>query len=294
MRQTTTPPPPAMSNPEQEIWQKFIRDRCGMDFAGGQLPFLRQQLWKRMQVHHIRSYKNYYHYVASEVTGTAEWPVLLELLLNNESSFFRHPAALKALTEHLLPELRLLKTEQGADVIAMWSVGCSTGQEPYSMAMVSLDWLAQLNGTAGAYQPNGWQIEISGSDISEQALAKARQGRYKSHELRYLPDYYRQRYMRQAGDSFYEVNEAARALVRFDYFNLTDPATFTVSGQDVIFCHNVLIYFQPEDRLKIVNALVERLNPGGYLALTPTSVKRLALAGVYRLDLPEALVYRRG
>ncbi len=278
-----------MSTVERDLWQMLIQERCGLQFSGGRLGMLRRRLWKRMQVHQIQSYSDYYHFVTFNSDGHAEWQVLQALLLNHETSFFRHPAALEALTGHLLPAVVERKAHQDGRLIKLWSVACSTGQEPYSLAMATLEWLATSSVRNG--QP-GWQIKISASDISREALQKAKKGHYKRHELRYLPDIYRRRYIQQVGDT-YHVTADVQTLVQFGYANLLEPTTFWVVEQDVIFCQNVLIYFNPEDRRKIVSHLLERLALGGYLIITPATTEGLQDKGVHRMSLPDVLVYQK-
>lgn len=284
--------PPEMSVVERELWQMLIQERCGLQFNDGRLSLLRQRLWKRMQVRRLLSYSDYYHYVTFNSEGQEEWQMLQALLLNHETSFFRHPTVLEALTKHLLPTVIERKIRQGVGLITLWSAGCSTGQEPYSMAMVALEWLATLPPPVFQNGGQGWHLKISGSDISREALQKARQGRYKPHELRYLPDEYRSQYLKRIDDG-YQIVGSARSVVQFGYVNLLDPATFWVMSQDVIFCQNVLIYFKPEDRRKIVNHLLGCLAPGGYLVTTPATTDGLQLKGVQRVSLPDVLVYQR-
>lgn len=240
-----------------------------------------------MQINNIRSYTDYYHYALYNPAGEDEWQLLLELLLNHETSFFRHPPALAALTGHLLPNLLRFEQQGGATTISMWSVGCSTGQEPYSLAMVSLETLA---GRSVA-----WDIKILGSDISRPALDQARRGEYNANQVRSLPAAYRRRYMRplEAGRPGYRVVDPVRALVQFNNCNLVDLANCQVFGQDVIFCQNVLVYFNPEDRLAAVDNLLSRLNRGGYLVLSPLAIEGLRLKNIRRVALPEVLVYQR-
>ena len=142
----------------------------------------------------------------------------------------------------------------------------------------------------------GWQPKVTGSDISQRALDKARRGRYKPYEMRHMPDLYRENYMTVLKDKrsvFHQVADRVRALVQFGYLNLNDPNSFWVSAQDVIFCQNVLIYFKPESRVEIVRRLCQRLNPGGYLFLAPAEVVGLRLPGVQPVRLANSLIYRR-
>ncbi len=295
MSSTSPPLPPSeLSTLECDLWQALIQQRCGLFFSESRLRLLRQSLWERLRLHHMRNYGEYYNYVLFHPGGDREWKVLLELLLNHETSFFRHQPSYHALVTHVLPAL--LGEPKRARTLCMWSAGCATGQEAYSLAMTFLE----------SQRTQDFHVKVLGSDISQQALAKARCGQYKRHELRQLPDYYRQQYFTVMYDEstvMYEVNARVRALVEFRYINLCDPTTFPlpplpglhglVGGMDVIFCQNVLIYFSRESRVEIVQRLCQHLRVGGYLLLGPAEVVGLQLPGVQSVRLADALIYRR-
>lgn len=269
-----------------------------MYFTQNRLGFLYRRLWERMQIRHIRSYSEYYHYVVFNPDGEKEWHELLALLLNHETSFFRHKPSFAALTEYVLPRLMKEKEKHGVNIITGWSAGCSTGQEVYSMVMAIQELIGSSSASVNGNRSQSWQIKITGSDISPTALDKARRGQYKSHELRYLSNYYCNQYMtllgeRQNEQSIYQVNDQVRAMAQFGQINLHDPGSYWVSAQDIIFCQNVLIYLKPETRDEIVRRLCQRLNPGGYLFLAPAEVIDLKLPGVKPVRLSEVLIYQR-
>jgi type IV pilus assembly protein PilK len=293
---------------ECTLWRDYIRQRCGLCFSDSRLWFLRQSLWERMRLRGTQSYREYYHYVATPPAGEAEWLALLEGLLNHETGFFRHPPSFTALSEHVLPER--LGDRSTAAPLTMWSAGCSTGQEAYSLAMVFLELTAPPTATHGQQTANEKQAEpqarVIGSDISSLALHKARCGLYKSYEMRSLPDTYRQRYftMAEAGpQAVYQAGPRLRMMVEFGCVNLHDPASSPFAplpfmggrgeGVDVIFCQNVLIYFTSEDRLTIVQQLCQRLRPGGCLFLGPAEVVGLRLPSIQSVQLPDVLMYQR-
>ncbi len=301
-------PPPEMTPLEYEVWREFIRQRCGLYITENRLRFLRQRLWERMTRHGVRSYSEYYHYVAYNTQGDEEWNELLELLLNQETGFFRHLPSYNALTGHVLPELLREKRKRGVSQVAFWSAGCSTGQEAYSLAMAFLETVAPTppplplpspkvgGGERAGGRGEGWQLKVTGTDISLRALHKARRGQYKAYEVRLLPNRYRDRYLTAVAgerEATYQIVEPVRALTQFGPANLADPRTGWVSAQDVIFCQNVLIYFSPESRGELVWRLCQRLNPGGYLFLAPAEAVGLQLPGVQPVRLPDSLIYRR-
>jgi len=172
-------PPPDMSAEACALWQTLIQQRCGLYFSESRLRALRQHLWERMQLRHLHNYSSYYHLVAAQPADNEEWQALLELLLNHETSFFRHLPSYHALRTHVLPGL--FSDPQREQTLTIWSAGCATGQEAYSLAMACDECTI----------PPGWRVCVIGSDVSHEALDKARIGQYKLHELRQLPEYYR-------------------------------------------------------------------------------------------------------
>lgn len=291
---------PEMSDFEYEVWHECIQQRCGLHFTENRMRIMSQRLWGRMRLHGIGSYSEFYHYVNFNPGGEREWEELQESLLNLETSFFRHPPSFEALTGHLLPELMRVKRAYGTNGIAMWSAGCSTGPEPYSLAMAFMESVAPASPGRDREMvsgiPGGWRLTVLGTDISRSSLEKARRGRYRPHEVRYMPDPYRQKYLVRVESeegTFYQIDERVRGLVRFGHLNLSDPHGYWIAAQDVIFCQNVLLYFGPQSRVSAVQRLCECLNPGGYLVLGPAEAVGLKLPGVEPLCLEDSLVYQR-
>jgi chemotaxis protein methyltransferase CheR len=180
---------------------------------------------------------------------------LVELLTIQETCFFRNPEHFQALVEAVLPGFL---SRPGGPPIRIWSAGCATGEEPYSIALTLLE--------AGI-----GQAEILGTDVSEAALDMARVGRYGRRAVRLVPGLVLDRYFYRDGDHFL-VGDALRRLVRFEYLNLIQEpfpiARFT--GCDVVFCRNVIIYFTPESIRRLVRTVTECLAPGGVLFLGPS------------------------
>lgn len=272
---------PQISACEHENWTGLIRQRCGLYFDEQRTRYLCQCLWERMRARGCSSYAAYHHVVARS-TGDAEWQALLDLLLNNETSFFRHAPAFEA-----LPRLLQARLESGQRHLRLWSAGCSTGEEPYSMAMVALDALP-LDG--------GASVEILGSDLSERSLAAARQGHYKLRRIRSIPERHLRRHLTLPADGregFARIGQELRGLVRFESVNLAGPLPSAMDLQDVVLCQNVLIYFQAQDRVGVVHRLCEQLAPGGFLLLGPADGLGLKLPGIRSLSLEGSVVYQR-
>lgn len=279
------------------MWQSLIQQRCGLYFSEGRLEFMQRRLWDRMRVCRFENYTDYYRYVAHNLAGDAEWAMLLDLLLNLETGFFRHQPSYQALADYALPKLLQRKIWQKSNIVNMWSVGCSTGQEAYSLAMVFLEVSARWP-PSERWEDERWQIKVTGSDLSESALQQARRGKYISRNLRQIPELYRQQYLlpvqtHWTTPTMYEVVGPVRDLVEFSLFNLRNPGTHQLPAQDIIFCQNVLIYFKPECRTDVVRWLGRQLNLGGYLFLAPTDAIGLKPPSLRAIQLKEVLLYQR-
>lgn len=271
-----------MSSAETELWRSLIQERVGLYFSDSRLYFLEQRLWERMQLRGETSYSRYYRAVILGGAMAPEWLTLRDRIVNNESSFFRHISSYEALTQQALPELLAAKRRANARTLMLWSAGCSGGQEAYSLAMSALELVDPLR----------WQLHVTGTDISQRQLMKAQAATYKAYEVRYMPAYFRQKYMSE-GDHGVSVRPIVRQYAQFGILNLHDPNNYWVVGQDVIFCQNVLIYFRLPDRIKIVKRLCQQLNVGGYLFLAPAEVVGLQLPKMTLVRWRDVLVYKK-
>ena len=176
---------------------------------------------------------------------------LFDAITTNETSFFREPEHFSVLADHVLPELAGGSAAKG---VSLWSSACSTGEEPYTMAIV-------LREKAPALRPS-----IYASDISNRTLECAKRAVYNSYSLRNTPAYYTTKYFKNGGETW-ELNQEIKSTVKFMNVNLADDRRqkFLPCVMDVIFCRNVLIYFDMESKRKAVSRLYDSLKPGGYL-----------------------------
>ena len=187
--------------------------------------------------------------------SNVEYDILLQRLLTQETSFFRYPAVYEALEKKVLPELHMKKFWENPRSLRIWSAGCSTGEEPYSIAMTIADTLEFAD---------AWNIHILATDISRQALDHAERGVYAARELDTVSPKQREQHFSRAGDDF-AVRPRIRGMVTYAPMNL---AQVTYMGRfDCIFCMNVLIYFSEERQAQLVQRFYEYLEPGGYLFL---------------------------
>lgn len=262
-----------------QAWHELILKRCGLTFRHVRSAEVIGHVHAQMQASGIAHEAAFYQ-LLSTTSAAGQWDALIERLTNHETSFFRHPPSFDVLRAQVLPELRAAR--KGAR-LSLWSAGCSTGQEAYSMAMCASDDVA-----AGDFT-------VWGSDISQQAIRIARQGRYGPRAVAAIPDRYRQRYLRPvptAAATEYDVVDELRHRVRFMTTNLVEPDGFRPS-HDVVMCHNVLIYFSPAAVSRTVSWLASCVAIGGYLMLGPGEAPNDRPAGLEPVVINGVRVFQR-
>jgi chemotaxis protein methyltransferase CheR len=251
--------------------QALIYQECGMHFDERRTHFLRDRLQRRLKECQLESFYSYYRLLISP-QGKAELAVLLENLTVNETSFFRNKAQLDLFQRDALEEIIVRKNEQRDYSLRLWSAGCSTGQEPYTMAMLIADALAyyQLRNPLSSHEsptpkplvPAPWRLEILASDISYSVLRAAQEGFYNEHQMSSVDYGCRLRYFDKVGDG-YSIKKALKELIHFDFHNL--KAEYLPKRKDVIFCRNVMMYFDEPEQKRLVEKFYRCLNPKGYL-----------------------------
>ncbi|HET6363726.1 MAG: CheR family methyltransferase [Nitrospirota bacterium] len=239
------------------LLRDFIHGYCGIYFDDGSKFLLERRLMRRLEQRQLRSFEEYYHFLRYDRKREEELAVLVDNLTTNETYFFRESPQLRAFSEEILPELR--ETLADRKVIRIWSAGCSTGEEPYTIAILLLesgDWWRD------------WQVEILGSDINQRVLHTARKGVYKKSAHRVTSPEMLAKYFIEEEKGNYRIADRVRELVSFSYLNLLDPyKTSLISNMDIIFCRNVIIYFDKEAKKKVIESFYEKLRKGGYLLL---------------------------
>jgi chemotaxis protein methyltransferase CheR len=243
-------------NDLQEL-TRIIRQQFGINLEA-KPKLVEGRLSHYIQEAGFQSLGDYLNYVFQDTTGQ-EWPRLIERLTTNHTYFFREPAHFKFLSQKILPELE--KTVRNHD-IRIWSAGCSSGEEPYSIAMV----LAHHFGLFG----NLWDKQILATDISARVLETARAGRYPASALEEMPIPYKTSYFRKVGQNTYEVVPTIRQEVIFRSLNLAHDAFPLRSRFHVILCRNVMIYFDSRTKSELVERFYDWTEPGGYLLIGHT------------------------
>lgn len=246
-----------MSEEEFRLIRDLIHDHCGIFFDAESRYLLEKRLARRLAVHQLPGFKEYYHFLKYSRGREQEFSDIMDVLTTNETYFFREEFQLKAFAGEILPELKALKEKKGERTLRIWSAGCSTGEEPYTIAMLILE--------SGAF--NGWKVEIVGTDISHRVLQHARKGIYGKASFRTTEPARIQRFFQEQG-GFYRINDEVRSLVTISHLNLFDENRMILLGKmDVIFCRNVIIYFDKVAKKRVVDSFYRSLREGGYLLL---------------------------
>jgi chemotaxis protein methyltransferase CheR len=238
-----------------EPFGELLNQHSGLHFSASNQRLLERGLSRRMQALQMTSPQRYLDYLSRRQGNQDEFNKLVGLLTVGETCFFRYRSHHNALIHEVLPALLGRSANRR---LRFWSAGCSTGEEPYSLAIKLLENFPQLQ---------EWDIQILATDINKRSLRQARDGIYRERSLRQVEAHYRERYFHRVGDH-YLLDQRVRSLVRFAYLNLqSDPFPDPAGGAglDLILCRNVLIYFRPETMRQIVARFADCLNPGGYL-----------------------------
>jgi len=290
---------------------RLLRDlfaaRTGLNFGPEARFALERRLRERLIVLKLFSFADYYHHLRFSSRAHEEWDEAVDLLTTNETYFFREDRQLRGFQHELLPMLQAQARAHRR--LAIWSAGCSTGEEAYTIAILvhqsGLFFPRLRFGQAPSWssfpRPESlppdesplWDVRIYGSDISRRCVASARRGVYPESSFRATPDDVRRHCFHQRLDGWHVV-DTIRQLCHFGQMNLLDEDRTRVLGRaDVIFCRNVLIYFDARARKTAIEVLYERLNPGGILLLGHSESLLNVSTAFELLHLKDDLVYRR-
>lgn len=246
-----------MTDEEFLLLRDLIYNYSGLYFSADNQFLLERRLASRLTHYQLSAFHDYYYYLRYDINREQELSDIMDLLTTNETYFFRESFQLKAFTDEIIPELIAHKKSRFEKTIRIWSAGCSTGEEPYTIAMLLLE------------RPDlaGWKIEIVGTDISQRVLHQARKGVYGNSSFRVTEPHFKGRYFHEQ-DGGYRVADRIREFVTFSRLNLYDQSRYLFLGKmDIIFCRNVIIYFDQPAKRRVVDNFYSTLNPGGFLLL---------------------------
>lgn len=224
------------------------------------LYLLASRCARRMSVVHAKSPAEYLEHLTARGSREAELRLLLNEITIGETYMFRSPPQLEALRNVILPEIMKAKSAMGFKRLRLWSAGCSTGEEPHTLAMFLLEESQKMLA--------GWTFDILATDLNDRSLEVARAGIYGEYALRSTSELLRKKYFTPHDDKQLQATNQLKSLIRFDRVNLNDDSKMTfLKGIDLIFCCNVLIYFDLPSKRKVMQHFFSNLLPGGYLFL---------------------------
>lgn len=233
----------------------LIHQHCGLDFDDRRWDFVLNRVQKRLGPTRCADTHEYLGYIQLPAKA-AELQALCESLTTNETYFFREYPQLTCFADHILQDLCEEKRRRGEYILNIWSAACSTGEEPYTLAIILAECLEDY--------PK-WSIHIHATDISVEVLRKARLATYEGRAIQYIPRPYLLKHFDRHAESW-SVRENIRRLVKFDQVNFLDAGKMSRYGSmDFVFCRNVMIYFDKEGRRQVVERLHKSLLPAGYL-----------------------------
>lgn len=246
-----------LNDEEFRLIRDFVYQHCGLHFTEDSKYLLEKRLGKRLQHHKMKNFKEYYYFLRYGKQKEEELNEVIDALTTNETYFFREEFQLRTFTQEILPEIRERKARNGEKKLRIWSAGCSTGEEPYTIAMLLLD----------IPSFSDWQVDIIGTDISHKVLQTARKGVYGPASFRSTEPAVQRRFFTEV-DGKHRIADSLKKLVTISHLNLFDAPRVALLGKvDVIFCRNVIIYFDLAAKKRVVENFYQRLRPEGFLLL---------------------------
>ncbi len=265
-----------LSDAEFAAIRDLLLDRRQLDLEQYKDRCVRRRIAKRLRITQVTDFNAYLERLDSD---RAEMDILLATLSIHVSQFFRNPDTFRILEQKVLPDLCLRARQAGRNSLTLWSAGCASGEEPYSLAMLADDLIAP-----------DMDIRVLATDISKPVLAKARAGAYHASRLREVPGKAMKKYFRAAGDS-YQLDERIRDRVRFARHNILEDTDSPAA--DLILCRNVLIYFTRPEQERILYRFAGTMPEHGALVLGRSETMVGELRGYFQAEFPVERIYRR-
>ena len=261
---------PEMDDQQFQQWVELLEQKTG-------------NLGIRMRELGYKNYQDYYNLLHTGSGGHVEWDKLVHYLTVHETRFLRHADTLKLICEKYLPR-STWEIKKEPVTVHIWSVGCSTGEEPYSMAMAVDDHLRKLGCE--------FYLGVIASDISRSAIAVGRAGIYSKKQLRNIEPEWLKNYFEKLPDERYQIVPELRQRVCFNQLNVVDMERAPMGAMDIIVCQNLLIYYDRARREQIVSNFVEHLTPGGLLVLGVGELVNWTHPKLERLYYANTLAFR--
>lgn len=270
-----------MSDDDFVYLRDAIHSYCGIFLSDDMRFMVESRLKQRLEVHQISDFTGYLRFLRYGTEQTKELAEIIDLIVTNETFFFREDKQLKCFMEEVFPTL--LESRKTTSPLRIWSAGCSSGEETFTIAML-LDEGKYLSKVA---------CNIFGSDISRKVLKKARHGTYNSASMRSVTPQRLERYFKVEGNN-YVVRDEIKKLVSFGYMNLMRNEEFSMmSNIDIVFCKNVMIYFSKESRKRLIDNFYKRMRPGGFLFIGHSESLMSTDSPFETVVLKNDIVYRK-
>ncbi len=247
-----------LTDEEFKKFAKLIYDESGIFLKDSKITLLSNRLRKRLKALKLETFIDYYNYIIGLSNKTEEFEALIDVVSTNETYFFRNEKHFEAFTGACLTEISKKKTAKGEKSLRIWSAGCSTGEEPYTIAISVLENLNLFP---------GWKIEIIATDIAHSVLEFAKKGEYSGRRIEKVKKEILNKYFIQdkQNPEVHRVKDEAKRLVNFSMLNLfKNPFP---KSMDIIFCRNVMIYFDKEHQKELVSGFYNSISKTGYLFL---------------------------
>jgi chemotaxis protein methyltransferase CheR len=264
-----------------ELLRDLIRDKAGIYFQASKQQYFLRRLRRRMETLGYQQLTSYHDFLRAD-SSHQEISELLKILTTTETYFFRNMQQLQSFEQEVIPEILRRKKDRGASHLHIWSAGCSSGEEPYTLAMILLETIPNLE---------DWRISLVATDINTDMIKKARQGIYSARSLRDTPRRYLMKYFTRQDDQF-RIDDRVKQMITFRVTNLVDSQEVAlIQNIDCIFCRNVLIYFDVETCRNVVNTFYDTMARSGYLFLGH-SESLYRITNIFKLlKLQHSLVY---
>ncbi|MEL7485161.1 MAG: protein-glutamate O-methyltransferase CheR [Planctomycetota bacterium] len=274
---------PTLTDAQFDRLSKIIYERSGIHFPANKKYVLESRLGHRLGELEVEDFDQYIAFLTMGPYQTEEFQEMFNRITINETSFFRNEPQLDVFEKTILPEM--LEKRASKKRLRLWSAACSTGEEPYTLAM-------QLHRSLGV-QLSDWRMEILGTDISEKCLKTAASGRYTSYAVRSTPELVKNRYFKADG-MFFDLDPTIQSMVNFEKHNLNDSLAAKRHGKwDVIFCRNVMIYFDDDMKRRVANMFHDQLADDGYLFIGHSESLRPLGVPFEQTPIPQGFCYRK-
>ena len=262
----------------------FIYQKSGIFVAENRKYLLENRLCNRLKELNLNSFTEYYYYLKYDPSRKQELNRLFAVITTNETSFFRNMPQLEVFEKNVLTEM--IKKNAQRKYLRIWSAGCSTGEEPYTLAMI----MHEVLGSSIRF----WDIKIIANDLSEEVLMSAKRGIYTDYTLRSTPRKYLEQYFEQEGRRTYKKKKKIKDLISFETINLSDRFQLKkVIQSHIIFCRNVIIYFNEEMKKRVINCFYDNLISGGYLFIGHSESLHYVSRAFKPKHYPGAIVYKK-